>query len=158
MIKKLQSRGKNKNHSLIPLNNIQYMLSKYKRNMFFFSSSQITVVCLLALKGEMVHHCAAVLQTCWHLRVLVWSYIPTWRAMASAGSPSCTALTATTNYRRSPCLETLPLLENCELKWLLTETVVANSLCSTVYVSSIVFKSHPISGMERTWLWLHLLR
>lgn len=63
----------------------------------------------------MAHCCAAVLQTCRRRQVQAWFYILTWQAMASAESPSCTGLTATTNCHPSPCLETLPLLENCEL-------------------------------------------
>lgn len=114
------------------------MLSKYQKKHFFQLQSVLSFLIylvtvypflLLALKQRMVRHCAAVLQTRRPLRAQVWFYIPTWRAMASAGSPSCTALTATTNYHRSPCLETLPLLENCELKWSQRETaVVSNSL------------------------------
>lgn len=70
---------------------------------------------LLVLKWRMAHCCAAVLQTRRCPRAQVWFYTQTWQAMANAESPSCTALTATTNCHQSPCLETLPLLENCEL-------------------------------------------
>lgn len=98
--------------------------------------SSLTDYCcrlFLALKWRMGHRCAAVPQTCRHLRVQVWFCIPTWRATASAGSPSCTALTATTTCHQSPCLETHPLLENCELPWSLRQTAVTSkTLCSTV--------------------------
>lgn len=63
----------------------------------------------------MVRRCAAVPRTLRHRPAQVGSSIPTWQAMVSAESPSYTALIVTTNYRQSPFLEILQLLESCEL-------------------------------------------
>lgn len=116
---------------------------------------------LSVLRWRMAPHYAAVLQTPRRPRVQVWSYIPTKRAMVSAGSPSCTALTVTMICHQSLYPETLPLLENCESKWWLRVTIVVKSLC-LLYSYHVSFGSLTlfclISDMERTWLWLHLLR
>lgn len=69
---------------------------------------------LLVLKWRMAPHCAAAPQTRRRPQVLVWSCIPTRQLTASAASPSCTALTATTISRPSPCLEIPPFLGNCK--------------------------------------------
>lgn len=69
---------------------------------------------LLVLKWRMAPHCAAAPPTRRRPQVLVWSCIPTRQGMASAASPSCTALTATTTCRPSPCLEIPPFLGNCK--------------------------------------------
>lgn len=69
---------------------------------------------LLVLKWRMAPHCAAAPQTRRRPQVLVWSCIPTRQLTASAASPSCTALTATTTSRPSPCLEIPPFLGNCK--------------------------------------------
>lgn len=79
---------------------------------FFFHLSSF----LLALKRGLARHRAAPLQICCHPQDLVWSCIPARHALASAASPSCTALTVTTTCHQSASPETLPLLENCKLK------------------------------------------
>lgn len=71
---------------------------------------------LLALKWRMARHRAAPLQIRCHPQDLVWSCILARHAMASAVSPSYTALIATTTCHQSPSLETLPFLGNCKLK------------------------------------------
>lgn len=114
---------------------------------------------LLVLRWRMAPHYAAVLQTPRRPRAQAWSYIPTKRAMVSAGSPSCTALTVTMTCHQSLYLETRPLSENCELKWGLRDTAVQGFVFVVQLSSLICLASHHlISDMERTWLWLHLLR
>ena len=70
--------------------------------------------------------CAAVRRTR-RPRALVWFYTLTLADTVSAGSLSCTALTANTICHPSPCHETRPLLENCEL-------FASTSLWSSVYL------------------------
>lgn len=86
--------------------------NRHSLNMFCFHLSSF----LLALKWRMARHRAAPLQIRCHPQGLVWSCIPAKQAMASAVSPSCTALTVTTTCLQSPSPETLPFLENCKLK------------------------------------------
>lgn len=69
---------------------------------------------LLVSKWRMAPHCAAAPRTLRRPQVLVLSCIPTRQVMASAASPSCTALTVTTTSHQSPCLETPPFLGNCK--------------------------------------------
>lgn len=78
---------------------------------------------ILALKVRMALRPAAAPLIRRRLRVLASFCIPTRRATASGGNPSCTGLTVTTNCRPSPYLETRLLLENCEYIFSLTQTI-----------------------------------
>lgn len=112
-----------------------------------------------ALKLRMARRCAAVPRICRPPRD--WFYTPTWQAMASAGSRSCIALTATMNCHQSPCLETHPSLGSCELFTSKPSSIMTwlwSTVCVFVFNSESLLSSHPISGMGKTWLWLRLPR
>lgn len=99
-------------------NRFKNLLCVVKNHILIFSSLPLDCFFffyfLLVLKGRMAHQCAAAHQTLRHPQVQVWFFIPIWQLMASGGSPSCTALTATTSYHQNPYPEILPSLENCE--------------------------------------------
>lgn len=83
---------------------------------------------ILALKLRMARLRAAALLNRRRLRVLVSSYIPIRLPTVSAGSPSCTALTVTMSFHQSPCLETHPLLVNCECNRSLMMDIISHSV------------------------------
>lgn len=145
------------------------MMSFFQLQSLFPSSSSFSVdrrcVSLslhLVLKWRMARS-AAVPRTRRRPRDQVWPCTPTWPAtVVSAESPSCTAPTATTNCHQSPCRETPQLSENCEWSnvsalWNINFTHDQQCvwLCITVALGP---SSHHVSGTERTWSWLLLLR